>query len=52
MTPRYPVVPDARLGASGLLSGTPTAAGTLTFTATASSGGQNGSGTVNVVVTR
>lgn len=38
------------LSASGLLSGTPTAAGTSSFTATATSGGSSASGTVTVTV--
>jgi len=42
--------PGVSLSASGLLSGTPTAAGTYAFTATASSGGQTGSGTITVTI--
>jgi hypothetical protein len=42
--------PGTSLSASGLLSGTPTAAGTFTFSATASSGGNTGTGTVTVTI--
>jgi hypothetical protein len=44
------VPPGLTLSSSGLISGTPTAAGTSTFQVQASSGGNNGSATVTITV--